>query len=262
MALTRPKYSQIYDTDYKQSVRLATTADVGNLLAGGSNITNSVDGKTVAVNDRILVKDQSDSKQNGIYRVAVAGTGSNGTWIRALDADASDKVTSGMTATVSEGDNNAGKTFKLSTPDPITLGTTALTFINPFIVTATSAGANTQIQFGEYGGILGASANLTFDKGTNVLTVTGNANVSGYYLGDGSLLSGVDTDATRITSGNTNVKAYSSNISMGVNGTANVVNITSSTVTVPNITLANSAGGSGATIFFNSASGSIDFIIG
>jgi hypothetical protein len=186
MALTRPRYSQIYDSDYKQSVRVATTGDVGNLLATG-NMTNTVDGKSLAVADRILVKDQSDTKQNGIYRVATVGTGSDGTWIRATDADANDKVTSGMTTTVAEGDTHSSKTFNLATPDPITLGVTGLTFINPFVAgSAAAPGANTQVQFNDSGDA-GASAGLTFNKAGNILTVgnsvvltqlVGNANVT------------------------------------------------------------------------------------
>ena len=206
MGLTRPRYSSIQDTDYKQSVRVATTEDVGNLLATG-NMTNSVDGVTLSVNDRILVKDQSDSKQNGIYFVVDAGTGSNGTWRRSLDADADFKVTSGMTTTIAEGTANSNKTFKLTTADPITLGTSNLTFVNPFVITATAGGANTQIQFHDTGSVISGSPGFTFNKFTNTVSVSGsittanlvvNGNVSAaYYLGDGSQLTGFDTTSIR-----------------------------------------------------------------
>jgi hypothetical protein len=42
-----------------------------------------------------------------------------------------------------------------------------------------AAGANTQLQFNDGNNNFGASANLVFDFSTNVLTVTGNANVTG-----------------------------------------------------------------------------------
>ena len=42
------------------------------------------------------------------------------------------------------------------------------------------AGSNTQIQFNDGGSALGASANLTFDKSTSILTITGN--VSANYI--------------------------------------------------------------------------------
>jgi hypothetical protein len=180
MALTRPKYSQIYDTDYKQSVRVATTEDVGNLLATG-NMTNSVDGVTLNLLDRILVKDQTDAKQNGIYRVLTVGTGSNGTWGRALDANANDKITAGMTTIVSEGDTNISKTFRLATPDPIVIGSTELSFVNPFVITASAGGANTQVQFNDVNQLGGSSA-FTFNKTGNVLSVGGNIVVTGSVL--------------------------------------------------------------------------------
>ena len=129
MGLTRPKYTQMVDTDYKQSVRLATTTDIGNLLAT-SSITNTIDGNVVVDGDRILVKNQNTSAQNGIYIVSSAGTDTNGTWIRSTDANSNVSVTFGLTTTVSSGTTNAGTTWKLSTPDPIELGTTGLTFVN------------------------------------------------------------------------------------------------------------------------------------
>ena len=243
MALTRPRYSQIYDTDYKQSVRAATTGPVGNLLAT-SNMTNTVDGVTLAVNDRILVKDQADAKQNGIYFVLTVGTGANGTWRRSLDADGGNsKVTSGMTTTVTEGNDNASKTFKLSTPDPILVGTTELTFVNPFVITASAGGGNTQIQFNDTGGVLNGSAGLTFNKNGNVLTSTGNVvSTGGYFLGNAALLSGLPASY-----GNTQVASYlatySGNIG-NVKTTANVItsayfvgNLLTNSLTVPSATV-------------------------
>lgn len=195
-SLTRPRYSQIYDTDYKQSVRLATTGDVGNLFTTGS-ATNSVDGVTVVANDRILVKDQTNKRQNGIYVVVTVGTGSNGTWQRSKDADASDKVTSGMTITVSEGVTNINRTFKLATPDPIVLNTTELDFNNPFL--AVSGGANTTVQFND-GLFTNGSTAFTFNKATNVVTMTGNVssgNLSATYL-TGTLLTASQPNITTL----------------------------------------------------------------
>ena len=202
MALTRPRYSQIYDTDYKQSVRVATTADAGNLVAGYQS--NTVDGKTLIVNDRILVKNQSNTMQNGIYYVTVVGAGSNGTWLRAIDADADDKVTSGLTTVIADGNVNVGKSFRLTTPDPIFLGNTGLTFVDPSASPA-PAGANTQVQFND-AGITSATAGLTFNKFSNVLTVggslttlnSGNISAGGYFLGNGSQLTGLPSSYSNV----------------------------------------------------------------
>ena len=183
---------------------MATTADVGNLLATG-NMTNTVDEVVLSALDRVLVKDQTDAKQNGIYSVVTAGTGSNGTWVRARDANASDKMTSGMTTVVSEGSTNAFKTFKLATSDPITLGTTELSFVNPFVAGAgTVVGPNGSVQFNDLG-TAGGTSGLLFDKTSNLLSINGNVSSSGYFIGDGSQLTGIVAGTNY---GDSNVAAY------------------------------------------------------
>jgi hypothetical protein len=104
--------------DVKASVRAATT---GNITLSN---TQTVDGVALSVGNRVLVKDQSTASQNGIYVVA------SGAWTRSTDADnnPSGEVTSGMFTFVEEGTINASTGFVLTTADPITLGTTALTF--------------------------------------------------------------------------------------------------------------------------------------
>jgi len=102
--------------DWKQSVRAATTANI-TLSA-----TQTVDGVSLAVNDRVLVKDQSTASANGIYVVQSAA------WSRSVDADEGLEVTSGLAVTVEQGTVNGDKTFILTTDGPITLGTTALAF--------------------------------------------------------------------------------------------------------------------------------------
>lgn len=104
-------------TDWKQSVRIATTANLGAL----SGLT-AIDGITPVVGDRILVKDQSAGAANGIYVAA------SGAWTRATDADADAEVTSGLAVMVTEGTVNADSQWRLTTNDPIVVGTTALSF--------------------------------------------------------------------------------------------------------------------------------------
>jgi hypothetical protein len=109
--------------DLKDAVKYATTAAGGNInLATGGLIT--VDGSVVADGDRVLVKDQTLSQENGIY-VAHAGA-----WVRAADADNSPgaEVTTGMFCFVTDGALNNNNGFVLTTPNPITLGTTPLSF--------------------------------------------------------------------------------------------------------------------------------------
>lgn len=72
--------------DPKESVRVATTADLTGVTwgspsfgytagSGGTgafvdiNLSAAVDGETLAINDRVLVKDQANAKQNGLFVV-------------------------------------------------------------------------------------------------------------------------------------------------------------------------------------------------
>lgn len=104
--------------DFKQSVRVATTANI--TLSG----TQTIDGVSVVAGNRVLVKDQSTASQNGIYVVAA------GAWSRSTDADNSPagEVTAGMYCFVEEGTVNADSGWVLTTNDAITLGSTSLAF--------------------------------------------------------------------------------------------------------------------------------------
>lgn len=103
--------------DWKESVRVATTANIA--LSG----LQTVDGIALAATNRALVRAQTAPAENGLWDVVDGGP-----WTRSSDADTSAEVTSGLTTYVEEGATHGGKFFKLTTPDPITLGTTALTF--------------------------------------------------------------------------------------------------------------------------------------
>lgn len=105
--------------DWKPSVRAASTGNL-SLAAPGA----SIDGVSMAANDRFLAKDQTTASQNGIYVWTAAGTPAT----RALDADVSAEVTGGMAVTSTEGTANGDKVWILTTNDPIVLDTTSLVF--------------------------------------------------------------------------------------------------------------------------------------
>lgn len=104
--------------DPKGSVRVATTTNI--TLSG----TQTVDGVALAVGNRVLVKDQTDGTQNGIYVVSATA------WSRAADADntPTSEVTPGMYCFVEEGTVNGDTGWVLTTNGAVTLGTTVLTF--------------------------------------------------------------------------------------------------------------------------------------
>lgn len=106
--------------DTKDSVRVASTVNV-NISSPGA----TVDSVVLIAGDRILLKDQTTPSQNGIYVWTNSTTALN----RSTDADSNSEVTSGMYTYVSEGTVNANSGWVLSTPDPINLGVTSLTFV-------------------------------------------------------------------------------------------------------------------------------------
>jgi phage-related tail fiber protein len=109
---------ELYKLDSKQSVRTATTANIA--LAG----LQTVDGAALVAGDRVLVKNQTAAKDNGIYIAA------SGAWGRAADADASIEVTPSLTVVVEQGTTQTDTLWQLVTDGPIVLGTTALSFQN------------------------------------------------------------------------------------------------------------------------------------
>ena len=120
----------------KTPVKVATTGNLNatynngaGTLTANSNFALSVDGVTVSVNDRILVKDQSTAAQNGFYKVTATGSGSAAFVLtRTPDADAASELVAGAFAFVEEGTANADNGYVLSTDGAVTLGTTAINF--------------------------------------------------------------------------------------------------------------------------------------
>lgn len=137
----------------RQPARVVTTSNVLN-LAGGA--PNSVDGVTLAVGDRVLVQGQQDGKLNGIYVVQTLGMGADGIWARSADCNTSDDVFDGVEVRVTEGTSNADTLWVLTTSNPITLDTTALTFTKQG---GSGAGA---LNVMDEGVLLGAFATMNF----------------------------------------------------------------------------------------------------
>lgn len=107
---------------WKAPVRAATTT-TGTLASAYAN-GQTIDGVTLVTGDRILIKDQSSGAENGIYTVNASGAPT-----RATDMDTSAESVNNTTVLVQEGTVNADKSFTLSNNGTITLGTTALTWV-------------------------------------------------------------------------------------------------------------------------------------
>lgn len=107
--------------DWKPSVRAATTAAI--TLATGLENGDTLDGVTLATGNRVLVKDQADATENGIYVVAASGAPT-----RSTDADTAAEITASFAVFVEEGTANADSGWTLTNNGSVTIGTTELTF--------------------------------------------------------------------------------------------------------------------------------------
>lgn len=125
MSVTKLRINQT-QIDFKDSVVAATTANIANVLTGAPD---TLDGVSLAVNDRVLVKDQSTASENGIYQVNTVGTGANGVWARVEDMFTGDIVERGLIVFVQGGTIAGFKGYMISsagTAGAHTVGTTAM----------------------------------------------------------------------------------------------------------------------------------------
>ena len=119
------------------------TATYNNGASGvGATLTNAgtqaalvIDGVTMVVADRVLIYEQTDQTQNGVYTVTNIGSVSTN-WVltRATDADSygpsdPDALGQGDAFFVQEGAAGAGETYVMNTEGTITFGTTNITFV-------------------------------------------------------------------------------------------------------------------------------------
>lgn len=125
----------------KTAVRVATTANI--TLSG----TQTIDGVSVVVGDRVLVKNQTTTTQNGVYDVA------SGSWTRSTDSDTGAELVNAFYF-VQSGTTLQATGWVQSTPGPITLGTTSIVFSQFSGAADYTAGAGL------------TKTGLTFDVGT------------------------------------------------------------------------------------------------
>jgi hypothetical protein len=126
--------------DVKSSVRVATTAslDASTYDNGAATITADangaleIDGVSVLVDDRVLVKNQTAeaSVQNGLYKVTATGSG-GAAWVltRTPDADQAAELTGGAFVFVEEGTANADNGYVFTHNGTPTLGTDPITVV-------------------------------------------------------------------------------------------------------------------------------------
>lgn len=136
----------------KAPVRSVCTS---NITASGLSAISTIDGSlTPVAGDRFLLAGQTSSVDNGIYEAAT------GTWARAPDFNTNREVRKGTVILT-----QSGLQYRLTASDPITIGTTALTFSSNDSSTLATSLASTA---------LGAGASLVGinDAGTLITATT------------------------------------------------------------------------------------------
>ena len=184
------------DAWVKRAVKAATTANI-TLSA-----PQTIDGISVIAGDRVLVKDQTTTSQNGIYIVAA------GAWTRAADADTSAEI-AGATVAVDQGTTNGGTSWDTDFKSIDTIGTTGMTWFRlvdtgytiPVSQGGTGATTLTGVMIGN-----GTSA-VTAVAGTASQLLRRNAGNTAYeFFSAGALTKTDDTNVT-LTLGGTPASA-------------------------------------------------------
>jgi hypothetical protein len=189
---------------YKTAVRVASVAHISNVDIPG-NQPSTVDGIALALNDRVLVKDQvTVTNANGLYYVTVVGTGANGTWLKAQDADNVGELVAGSLVYVAEG-TQAGQWWQLSTLGTITPGTTAQAWVRQTHSLASSAPANVGTAAAVGVGTTGARSDHVHAHGAQtdgtLHAAVVAAGASGFMSGtDKTKLDGIATGAAAVLS--------------------------------------------------------------
>jgi hypothetical protein len=139
--------------------------------------------------------------------VQTVGAGSNGTWIRSSDGNADGEIEAGMIVMVTEGDIYKDTQWKLTTNDPIVLGTTPLVFEQNTGVPTAIANGTSNVAVTSSGGNVGVAVGGTSNVAlfsTAGVDVTGRVSATGNVTGGNLTTAGVITATGNVTGGNIN----------------------------------------------------------
>jgi hypothetical protein len=237
---------------YHTAVKYEVPSTTGNLNAlynqpggpgvgVGATLTNNgtlaafaPDGPTASPGDRILIYNQTNAFENGVYTVTTVGNGST-PWVltRATDADSygvkdPNALGQGDAFFVTSGNTGAGETYECNTVGTITFGTTAITFTQISSAQVYSAGTGLTLSGTQFSITNTGVSAASYGTASSVPTLAINA--------QGQVTSASNTaiaiNANQITSGtitnsqlqNSAVTVNGTSISLGGSGTITAAN--------------------------------------
>ena len=165
----------------------ASTANVN--LSNGLEAGDSIDGVTLVAGDRVLLKDQTDSTENGLYLAVSSGAAS-----RDPEHDSIAELSGGMVV-VNQGSTNDNKIFLCTTDNTGSVGSTAITYT---VITPSNVGTVTSVGVADSGSSEFTVANSPItSSGTITLAVNSIANTKITGLGTAATLN-VGTSANNV----------------------------------------------------------------
>jgi hypothetical protein len=240
--------SAIVGISWKQPVVAGTLSS--NITLSGAQ---SIDGVSVVAGNRVLVKNQTDQSQNGIY---VAATGA---WSRAPDADTWDELVSALVFI--ESGSQAGTAWYCPIQPGGTLGTTSITWSNFSIAGTYYAGTGLSLIANTFSITNTGVAAATYGSASAVPTIAVNAqgqitSASNTNIAiAGSAITSGTIDSARISGSYSGITTVGTLTGLTVSSTING-SITGNAATATSATTAASA-----TSLIGGATGSIPYQI-
>jgi hypothetical protein len=263
---------------WKQPVLCGTTANI--TLSG----LQTIDGVTVVAGNRVLVKNQTTTSQNGIYLASATA------WSRAPDADTWDELVSALVF-VESGSTLAGSAWYCTIQKGGTIATTAITWSNFSVAATYTAGTgltltdyvfsitNTGVTAAVYGSAsktltatVNAQGQLTVLAATDIAIA--NTQVSGLGTMSTQAASSVDitggtingttiggTTAGAVTGTTITANTQFTGAGTGLTGTATSLSIGGNAATATSATTAtNLAGGATGSVPYQTSGGTTTFL--
>jgi hypothetical protein len=174
-------YGQGVSTTKKKPCIVATTE---NIALSGATTPITIDGISISVGNRILVRQQNSPQENGIYRLATSELLS-----RDYDFNINEDLYSGVEVLVLSGATYSGKTFYLTTSGDIIIGSSSLSFgvlTGQNGTSGTSGGAGSSGASGTSGTSGGAGSSGVAQMAVIRETTSANVGSSVTYTNSGS----------------------------------------------------------------------------